>query len=228
MKSHINRSSSAMQKGKQKADVSVVEVPAELQDILHASDASTFAELLRASTASFYHGIYHDWEYAYVTMRTKEFISEVWRLARLPDGFRLSIDLLVWFSIDVLHRPDSCFSGMLNSQCLNIYWLLDDALLYIALEQWEKASDNWDVHDTITEIETGIATVEPWEYTWYFTKSLEFLKESQAVFDVKSGVMIAAGTRLPLELVDEIVGYLLYEQELPTGDLKTLHDWRSK
>jgi hypothetical protein len=227
MESHINRSF-AMHKGKQKVDVSAVEVPAEIHDLLHASDAATFAELLRASTTSFYHGIYHDWEYAYVTMRTKEFISEIWRLARLPNGFRLSIDLLVWFSIDVLHRPDSCFGGMLNSQCLNIYWLLDDALLYIALEQWEKALDNWDVRDTITEIEFGIATVAPWECTCYFTKSLGFLKESHAVFDIRSRVMLAAGTRLPSELVEEIVRYLLYELELPTGDLKTLHDWRSK
>jgi len=218
----------AMHKGKQKVDASAVEVPAEIHNLLHASDAATFAELLRASTTSFYHGIYHDWEYAYVTMRTKEFVSEIWRLARLPNGFRLSIDLLVWFSIDVLHRPDSCFGGMLNSQCLNIYWLLDDALLYIALEQWEKALDNWDVRATITEIEFGIATVAPWEYTCYFTKSLDFLKESQAVFDIRGRVMLAAGTRLPSELVEEIVGYLLYELELPTGDLKTLHDWRSK
>ncbi|OCK78368.1 hypothetical protein K432DRAFT_383929 [Lepidopterella palustris CBS 459.81] len=206
-----------------------VEASAETQDMLQSPDASSYADFLRASTTNFYRGIETNLDYSYVRMRTEDLIRHVWSLARLPNGYNHAFELLVWFSINILHRrKDSCFGRLLNSQCLSIYWLLDDALLYIALERWEHDVEDWDVKETIAEIQNGKMKIPHWERSSYFTKSLEFLMESQAVFDTRSKVTLVTGRMLPMELVDEISGYLLRELHLPTGDLKALHDWRTK
>ncbi|KAF2490026.1 hypothetical protein BU16DRAFT_168747 [Lophium mytilinum] len=209
-------------------DVEMDDAPADVTKPLDSSDADAYSRLLRASTTDLCRDIQPGGEYSTITLRMKDFIKGVWRLARLPYGYEFACDTLVWFSISVLHRTDSPFVYMLNSQRQSIYFLLDDAMLYIALEWWEKSAI-WDVWTVVKDIRLGLSAgkVEWWERGSYFAKSLEFLLESQRVFDVRTMVLLVAGHRLPPELTDQVSGYLLYHKGLPLTDVKTKHDWRS-
>ncbi|KAF2806390.1 uncharacterized protein BDZ99DRAFT_479647 [Mytilinidion resinicola] len=204
------------------------DAPAETTKPLDSTDADAYSRLLRASTTDFFRDIQPGWGYSSITYRMKDFIKGVWRLARLPNGYELACETLVWFSISVLHRFDSPFVHILNSQRQNIYFLLDDAMLYIALEWWEKSAI-WDVWTVVKDIRLGLnaGKVEWWERGSYFAKSLEFLLESQKVFDVRTMALLVAGHRLPPELTDQVSGYLLYHKGLPLTDVKAKHDWRS-
>jgi len=194
-----------------------------------SSDAASYCRFLRASTFDFFKDIQSGGEYSSITIRMKEFITGAWRVARLPNGYELACDALVWFSIAVLHRLDSPFICMLNSQRQSVYWLLDDALLYISLEWWEN-SNIWNPRTVVRDIRLGLSLnkVQWWERGSYFAKSLEFLQESQKVFDIRTSVLLVAGHRLPPELTDQISGYLLYAKGLPLGDIRLKHDWRSQ
>jgi hypothetical protein len=71
----------------------------------------------------------------------------------------------------VLRAADSIFDLLLNSQRHRIYWILDDALLHIILNEWEKpegheATPNLPWHKTVAmvvqRISEGTALMPEW------------------------------------------------------------------
>jgi hypothetical protein len=212
-------------------DVEMTDAPSNTISALDSSDAATYSEALRAATSDFFdnNNIQVGWKYSSITLRIKEFIAGARSLAHLPNGYELACEALIWFSMTVLHRSDSPFHFMLNSQRQSIYWLLDDALLYIALEWWENC-DTWNVLAVMKEIRLGLNSdmIHRWEHGFYFAKTYAFLNESQKVSDVRSTVLLVAGHRLPPELTDHISAYRLWSKNLPLGDVRPRHDWKSQ
>ncbi|KAF2004226.1 hypothetical protein P154DRAFT_51508 [Amniculicola lignicola CBS 123094] len=56
--------------------------------------------------------------------------------------------------------------------------------------------------------------------TWYFARTRKFLEESLATYWTKRKVNTCVRGWLPMELVDDIVDYVLEYERLPTGMLR--------
>ncbi|KAF2260332.1 hypothetical protein CC78DRAFT_536440 [Lojkania enalia] len=73
---------------------------------------------------------------------TQAFVSALAQLARLPGGFAPATILLVDFTVTVLREQiQNFFLRLLNSQRIQIYCILDEALLRICLDEWERDDD---------------------------------------------------------------------------------------
>ncbi|USP81972.1 hypothetical protein yc1106_09246 [Curvularia clavata] len=76
--------------------------------------------------------------YAALFHRTRKFAATVRQLVRIaPSMWAQAGCLLVDWGVHVLRHPEIGLERFLNSQRESLYWILDDALLRICLDQWD-------------------------------------------------------------------------------------------
>lgn len=80
-------------------------------------------------------------QYHRLIAHTQSFIETVEALARLPHDFPNVALLLIDFGFKILEGGKSGFNLMLTSQRCHIFWMLDDALLKMCLDEWERPDD---------------------------------------------------------------------------------------
>ncbi|KAH7138822.1 hypothetical protein B0J11DRAFT_25917 [Dendryphion nanum] len=189
--------------------------------------------------------------YQTLIQHTASFADSVKQLTRLPQSFQHAAALLVDFTINVLLGPNSCFHHMLNGQRAHIYWLLDEAMLHVCLDEWEKLDDttSWleSIEPLVAKLVVGIAVsghMADENYTallqkdmptilsvvredcyssnlWYFEKSRRFLEESVEMYGVRSKVNGCVQGRLPREIVDIVVDEVLIHEKGVPGSLRS-------
>jgi hypothetical protein len=79
-------------------------------------------------------------QYRLLAQHTQSFIDIVSQIAKLPECFSNAAMMLNDFTTKILFSDGSLFEHMLNSQRGHIFWLLDDGLLRICLDEWERPS----------------------------------------------------------------------------------------
>lgn len=76
--------------------------------------------------------------YAALFHRTRTFASTVRQLVAVSPGmWTQAACLLVDWGVHILRHPEIRLERFLNSQRESLYWILDDALLRICLDQWD-------------------------------------------------------------------------------------------
>jgi hypothetical protein len=76
--------------------------------------------------------------YAALFHRTRNFAATVRQLVSvLPGVWAQAACLLIDWGVRVLRHPEIRLERFLNSQRESLYWILDDALLRICLDQWD-------------------------------------------------------------------------------------------
>jgi hypothetical protein len=81
-----------------------------------------------------YHTLFH---------RTRKFAATVRDLAAAaPTVWAVAACLLVDWSVNVLRHRDVGLERFLHSQRRSLYWLLDDALLRICVDQWDPSNSS--------------------------------------------------------------------------------------
>jgi hypothetical protein len=187
--------------------------------------------------------------------QTKSFTAIVEELVavtakRAPSEWAEAARLIVDFSINVLRSEKTEFHRFLNSQRKSIYWILDEALLRICLDQWEDSRRNacWD--KATQPISLALATVRDRLPEWaeldrkafskagherdrvhsanvfvegYFERTLTFLRESLKIYEIWRTVRLSGIGQLPNELADVIISDIFESEGLPVGDLRALY-----
>lgn len=87
-------------------------------------------------------------QYRLLAQHTQGFVDVVSQIAKLPDSFLNAAMMLNDFTTKILFADGSCFENMLNSQRGHIFWLLDDGLLRICLDEWEKPASPGSTSET--------------------------------------------------------------------------------
>ncbi|KAL6709126.1 hypothetical protein ACN47E_001942 [Coniothyrium glycines] len=157
--------------------------------------------------------------------------------------------LLVDWSIDVLRHPEVGFERFLHSQRESIYWILDDALLRVCVDQWDAPSSNtpWDV--ATASLRVALSKAERYIPEWiakeyeelrkwdspagrrterdlfevgYFRRSRKFLQQSCRIHELWRTMKMCAEGQLPAELARAIVEDVSRSEKLPMGELRPL------
>jgi hypothetical protein len=103
----------------------------------------------------------------------QSFIDSVTQLARLPGTYHAAADLLIDFSNKLLMARNTCVQHMLNSQRCHLLAMLDDALLAISIDEWDKPASSasictsevpWDKHiaPVSRRLAEGLALTPVW------------------------------------------------------------------
>lgn len=191
--------------------------------------------------------------YRALFQRTKMFTATVQDLitavmkhepARWAEAARLIVD----YSVVILRSERLGFERFLHSQRGSIYWILDDALLRLCLDRWEitQAAIPWDratapIMLTLSDamemlpqwIELDVRNMSKLQIdnersarnlpNDYFRRTKAFLHQSTRLFEIWRTVRMSGIGRLPVELVDPIIGDVMSAEKLPTGDLRSLY-----
>ncbi|KAH7067552.1 hypothetical protein BKA63DRAFT_536972 [Paraphoma chrysanthemicola] len=187
-----------------------------------------------------YHEIPHI--YNHLFQQTKRFVATIQDLVaatmkcaplRWADVARYIID----YSINILRSERLGFEKFLQGQRESIYWILDNALLRICLDQWEIPASNF-AWDRATEpIRLAFATASEKLPQWaerdaqamlkvqsrhienfqlmtkrYFEKTTRFLKHSVRVIG-----------QLPVELANVIIEDICKFEQIEMGDLRRIY-----
>ena len=158
--------------------------------------------------------------------------------------------MLVDWTVNVLRHEKIGFERFLQGQRESIYWILDDALLHILVDQWEDefAKMPWDkatapICLALTKAyemipgwaerdleETLRWAVRPPDYApkemledGYFKRSRKFLEHSLRIHEIWRTVRLGGKGLLPAELANVIVEDVAAFEELPIGDLRTVY-----
>ena len=185
--------------------------------------------------------------------RTKTFTTTVQDLVaatikHAPSRWAEAARLLVDYTVNVLRSEKLGFERFLHSQRESIYWILDDALLRICLDQWEDARLNASWDKVTKPIRVALSDAQEKLPGWaeldfqemvriqdhkfesagvlvrrYFERTLGFLTESTRVYEIWRTVRMSGLGQLPMELADVIVKDVFDFEKLQTGDLRQLY-----
>lgn len=186
--------------------------------------------------------------------RTRRFAATVRDLvaastaAQAPYHWAIAACLLIDWSVDVVRHKKIEFETFLHSQRESIYWILDDALLRILIDQWEDSTSSipWDV--ATAPLRIALTKVQPLISEWadqdfeekrkwnaymcppkeiiedgYFKLSRRFLLQSTRIHEIWWTVRVIGKGQLPNELANVIVEDVSKFEELPTEKLRTLY-----
>ena len=193
-----------------------------------------------------YHMLFH---------RSRTFVANVEEIVattikHAPSRWAEAASLIVDYSVNVLRSEKLGFEKFLNSQRKSIYWILDEALLRICLDQWEDRRPNvsWDrvtkpinlaltsAHEELpgwAELDLkeflkthaewdGIASTKPL-IAGYFERTSAFLRESARVYEIWRTVRRSGIGQLPNELADVIIQDVFEFEKLPMADLRPMY-----
>lgn len=185
--------------------------------------------------------------------RTKTFVTTVQDLVaatikHAPLQWADAARYIVDYSINILRSDRLGFENFLHSQRESIYWILDDALLRICLDQWELPESNlfW---DKVTEpirlpLADALEKLPDWAerdkqamlriqinhlesagilVKRYFEKTRQFLEHSARVFEIWRTVRMSGIGQLPMELAEVIVEDVCSFENLQMVDLRRLY-----
>ncbi|KAH8725843.1 hypothetical protein GQ44DRAFT_706609 [Phaeosphaeriaceae sp. PMI808] len=196
--------------------------------------------------------------YYMLFQRTRTFMAAVEDLVTVtikqdPLKWGEAASLIVEYSIKVLTSKELGFHGFLHSQRESVYWILDEALLRICLDQWDNERTN-KVWDKVTEpIRLALLSakgklqdwvkldlqehMEYWKMKFsddyifikrYFERTLHFLDQSIRLYEIWRTVGMSRIGQLPKELVEVIVEDILDFEDLPAGELRQRHLLKGK
>jgi hypothetical protein len=178
--------------------------------------------------------------------RTKNFATSVQDLviatgrhapSRWADAARLIVD----FTVSILRSERLGFDKFLHSQRESIYWILDDALCRICLDQWDVDERKHLWNKAVEPIQDALLHAQEKMPDWNdldFHGMLRFqdvAERSKVLFNINYFKRTQTGRiseilrtarlsgigRLPLELADVIVEDVLRFERLHTGDLRS-------
>lgn len=211
----------------------------EISELNRSTRFDMMCDLERLSAVSdIYHKLYH------LTRRFTAIVHDLVDAALLqaPCRWAEAASLLVSWSVDVLRHDTIGFEKFLLSQRGSIYWVLDDALLRICLDQWEneKPSKTWD--KAITPLRLAISRAQAsfpewgdrdceearkWESESHYTpsemteccfqRSRKFLHQSTKIFELWRTMRLWGKGLLPAELANAIVEDVAKFEELHFG-----------
>ncbi|CAO2655367.1 Nn.00g104310.m01.CDS01 [Neocucurbitaria sp. VM-36] len=191
--------------------------------------------------------------YQMLFYRTKKFADTVRALAtttaaHAPYAWGGAACILIDWTLNVLRHKAVRFHNFLQSQRESIYWILDDALLHILLNQWENDSADipWDkatapirlafskAQALIPDwVDQELEELQIWELYLtfpkeslekdYFRRSRQFLEQSTRIHEVWRTVRMCGKGQLPAELANAIVEDVSRSEDLPTGNLRALY-----
>jgi hypothetical protein len=188
--------------------------------------------------------------YRELFQRTKVFTATVQDMViatmhHTPSKWAEAARLIVDYSVIVLRSENSGFEKFLHSQRESIYWILDDALLRLCLDQWEVDEERhqWvkatqpiksallDAHEKLPgwgemdyramlrfQAIAGVAS----EYfvASFFNQTERFLHESAKIAEILRTIRMSGIGRLPVELADIIIADVLSFEKLDPEDLR--------
>lgn len=191
--------------------------------------------------------------------RTKEFTTTVRELvdvtlAHAPGRWAQAACMLISWSMNVLRHEKVGFEKFLHSQRQSIYWILDDALLRICLDQWENARLKTPWSDMIKPLSIAFRAAEEklsdwgemdyeemhkWHFVnWrprkeelirgYFERSRKFVHKSARLYELWRTMKLWGKGQLPAELALIIIAEVSMSEELPQGDLRDVYLSESK
>ncbi|KAF1943743.1 hypothetical protein EJ02DRAFT_342612 [Clathrospora elynae] len=180
--------------------------------------------------------------------RTREFAATVQSLIKAaPTKWTEAACLLVAWSADILRHPDIGIERFLHSQRESLYWILDDALLRILMDQWDPPQPlpqsspistgpspkvtAWDV--AITPVRLALCKAQENLSEWSERDLGEMQKGVCAWKGVQKELLVqgwfkrsrtlCAGGQLPAELANVIVEHVARFEEWPMVDLRGWH-----
>jgi hypothetical protein len=192
--------------------------------------------------------------------RTRAFVATVEELVvatikQAPLRWAEAACLIVDYSVNVLKSERLGFERLLNSQRRSIYWILDEALLRICLDQWEDRRSNVSWDRVTTPINLALASVHEGRPGWaeldlkefrkthvesggvastnpliggYFERTSRFLRQSIRLYEISRTVRRSGIGQLPNELADVIIKDVLEFEKLPMGDLRPIYQSKGK
>ncbi|KAF2031145.1 hypothetical protein EK21DRAFT_27917, partial [Setomelanomma holmii] len=185
--------------------------------------------------------------------RTKTFVTTVQDLVaatfkHAPLQWAGAAMYIVDFSVNILISKELGFERFLHSQRESIYWILDNALLRICLDQWEVPASNFLWDEATQPLRRGLTTALKELPRWserdkrgmpemnhyyeesamvlmehYFEKTRKFLGQSLRVFEIWRTVRMSGIGQLPNELANVILEDVFTFEKLPMGDLRQLY-----
>ncbi|KAH7384245.1 hypothetical protein DE146DRAFT_220169 [Phaeosphaeria sp. MPI-PUGE-AT-0046c] len=192
--------------------------------------------------------------YRRVLHQTKIVARTVSDLARTTARLGLSMwaaaaRLLVDYSVRILSSENLEIDKFLHGQRESIYWILDDALLRLCLDQWEvdEKRARWDkaVEPITMALSHAMESLQGWGechahemakfgekapfmarclVAGYFKQTRLFLLESARVFEIERTIQLSGIGKLPLELADMIIDDVLEFEKVRLGhDLRMVY-----
>ncbi|KAF1847106.1 uncharacterized protein K460DRAFT_53542 [Cucurbitaria berberidis CBS 394.84] len=189
--------------------------------------------------------------------RTKTFTTTVRALAnataaQAPQHWAGAGCLLVDWTVNVFRHEKIGIERFLHSQRVSLYWMLDETLLHILLDQWENDSSRipWDKAtapiclalskaDNMVPgwLERDADEFRKWHDSMdrtmelkknvlvqdYFKRSRTFLHQSTRINEIWRTVRMCGKGFLPAELANAIVEDVSRSEKLPMGNLRTLY-----
>lgn len=190
--------------------------------------------------------------------RTKIFVTTVEELVaattkQAPLRWAEAACLIVDFSITILRIEKVQFHRFLNSQRKSIYWILDEALLRICLDQWEDCISNT-IWDRATQpISVAVTSAQQEQPGWaeldlkdfldfhpdaavsvrclmggYFERTSAFLRESLRLYEIWRTIRMSKIGQLPNELANVVIQEIFDYEKLPSGNLRALYIRKGK
>jgi hypothetical protein len=162
-----------------------------------------------------------------------------------PSKWAEAARLIVDYSVIVLRSQKVEFEKFLQSQRESIYWILDDALLRLCLDQWEADEKKYLWNKATEPINFALLDAREKLPRWseldsrsmsafqgltdasskyfvrtYFEQTQRFLHESGRIAEVWRTVRMSGIGRLPVELADIIIADVLNFEKLQIRDLR--------
>jgi hypothetical protein len=162
-----------------------------------------------------------------------------------PSKWAETARLIVDYSVIVLRSEHIGFDKFLHSQRESIYWILDDALLRLCLDQWEVNEEKYRWAKTIEPINLALRDAREKLSNWgeadfqamfriqgltevspkylvarFFKQTQKFLRESTRIAEIMRTVKLSGIGQLPVELADIIIADVLEFEKLQIRDLR--------
>jgi hypothetical protein len=164
----------------------------------------------------------------------------------MPSRWAEAARLIVDYTVTILRSERLGFDRFLQSQRESIYWILDDVLCRICLDQWDVDEKKHFWNKTIAPINDALLLAQEKVPEWneldfkgmlntkfvserakmlfnanYFKRTQKFLRESGRIGEILRTARMSGIGRLPLELADIIIEDVLCFERLHTDDIRS-------
>ena len=157
----------------------------------------------------------------YFTNRLPVYLPAIWQVRSFPEGGTLYAHELI-YRVAMYHFHKIVFLRGYwtpTPPSIKAFQAIDEAMLAISLDLWEKHPTRWQTRDMRDLIDRIRATKQdpshPDMASKYLHRTSQFLTEMQGHVTARMLARRVTGTRLPAELVDQVERQILAAKGLP-------------